>query len=75
MSSLRDGAGRRTPPRLLASALDKVVGMDAKGLVAALRQSEERYRLLVERLPGIVYIDEPGAQGRYISPQIQSILG
>ena len=32
-------------------------GMDAKGLVAALRQSEERYRLLVERLPGIVYID------------------
>ena len=34
--------------------------MDAEGLVAALRQSEERYRLLVERLPGIVYIDEPG---------------
>ena len=75
MASLRDAAGRRNPPRLLASALDKVVGMDAKGLVAALRQSEERYRLLVERLPGIVYIDEPGAQGRYISPQIQSILG
>jgi PAS domain S-box-containing protein len=49
--------------------------MDAKGLVAALRQSEERYRLLVERLPGIVYIDEPGAQGRYISPQIESMLG
>ena len=75
MASLRDAARRRHPPRLLASALDKVVGMDAKGLVAALRQSEERYRLLVERLPGIVYIDEPGAQGRYISPQIQSILG
>ena len=75
MSTLRNSAGRRTSPRLLASALDKVVGMDAKGLVAALRQSEERYRLLVERLPGIVYIDEPGAQGRYISPQIQSILG
>ena len=75
MSSLRNGAGRRTPPRLLASALDRVAGMDAKGLVAALRQSEERYRLLVERLPGIVYIDEPGAQGRYISPQIESMLG
>jgi PAS domain S-box-containing protein len=75
VSSLRNGAGRRTPPRLLASALDRVAGMDAKGLVAALRQSEERYRLLVERLPGIVYIDEPGAQGRYISPQIESMLG
>jgi PAS domain S-box-containing protein len=49
--------------------------MDPKRLVAALRQSEERYRLLVERLPGIVYIDEPGAQGRYISPQIESMLG
>jgi PAS domain S-box-containing protein len=42
---------------------------------AALRESEERYRQLVERLPGIVYIDEPGAHGRYISPQIESILG
>ena len=42
--------------------------MDAKRLMAALRQSDERYRMLVERLPGIVYIDEPGAQGRYISP-------
>ncbi len=49
--------------------------MDPKRLLVALRQSEERYRLLVERLPGIVYIDEPGAQGRYISPQIESILG
>jgi PAS domain S-box-containing protein len=41
----------------------------------ALRESEQRYRELVERLPGIVYIDEPGALGRYISPQIESILG
>jgi PAS domain S-box-containing protein len=43
--------------------------------LAALREADERYRMLVERLPGIVYIDEPGAQGRYISPQIESLLG
>ncbi|HET7521036.1 MAG TPA: PAS domain S-box protein, partial [Candidatus Limnocylindria bacterium] len=41
----------------------------------AARESDERYRMLVERLPGIVYIDEPGARGRYISPQIESLLG
>lgn len=46
-----------------------------RAVLAALRRSDERFRMLVERLPGIVYIDEPGAQGRYISPQIQSMLG
>ena len=75
MSSPHDAVGRRTAPRNMASAPNRVIGLDAKGLVAALRRSEKRYRLLVERLPGIVYIDEPGAQGRYISPQIESILG
>jgi PAS domain S-box-containing protein len=42
---------------------------------AALRETEERYRRLVERLPGIVYTDEPGARGLYISPQVESLLG
>jgi PAS domain S-box-containing protein len=46
-----------------------------RAALAALRESDERYRMLVERLPGIVYIDEPGAQGRYISPQIEKLLG
>jgi PAS domain S-box-containing protein len=46
-----------------------------RAALAALHESDERYRLLVERLPGIVYIDEPGAQGRYISPQVESLLG
>ena len=46
-----------------------------RAALAALQESDERYRMLVERLPGIVYIDEPGAQGRYISPQIESLLG
>jgi PAS domain S-box-containing protein len=42
---------------------------------AALQASEERYRQLVEQLPGIVYTDAPGARGMYISPQIESLLG
>ncbi|MEP6469794.1 MAG: EAL domain-containing protein [Chloroflexota bacterium] len=46
-----------------------------RAALAALRESDERYRSLVERLPGIVYVDEPGAHGRYISPQIEPLLG
>jgi two-component system cell cycle sensor histidine kinase/response regulator CckA len=43
----------------------------------ALRTSEERHRSLVERLPGIAYIAEVGAVGRwyYVSPQIRDYLG
>ncbi|HWC31892.1 MAG TPA: PAS domain S-box protein, partial [Actinomycetota bacterium] len=43
----------------------------------ALRESEARYRRLVERLPAIVYsaeLDESG-RWRYVSPQIESMLG
>jgi PAS domain S-box-containing protein len=46
-----------------------------RAALAALRESDERYRTLVEKLPGIVYTDEPGAHGRYISPQIEPLLG
>jgi PAS domain S-box-containing protein len=46
-----------------------------RAALAALRESDERYRTLVEGLPGIVYTDEPGAHGRYISPQIELLLG
>jgi PAS domain S-box-containing protein len=43
----------------------------------ALRASEERYRLLVERIPAITYTAEFGDQGRwlFVSPQIEVILG
>jgi len=45
-----------------------------------IRRAEERYRLLVEEMPGISYLDEyvPGTTlwpTRYISPQIERILG
>ncbi|MBI3760575.1 MAG: PAS domain S-box protein, partial [Chloroflexi bacterium] len=43
----------------------------------ALRESEARFRNLVERLPGIAYIAEHGEGGawHYVSPQIETILG
>jgi PAS domain S-box-containing protein len=42
-----------------------------------LREAEARYRLLVEQLPLITYINVPGESGRwvYLSPQLEEILG
>ncbi len=41
------------------------------------RDLEQRSQLQVERVPAIVYVAEPGPNGRwlYVSPQIESILG
>jgi diguanylate cyclase (GGDEF)-like protein/PAS domain S-box-containing protein len=43
----------------------------------ALKEAEERYRTLVERVPAIVYVQEPGEPSRttYVSPQNEAILG
>ena len=43
----------------------------------ALRVAEGRFRALVEQLPAITYIAEPGPEGRwdYVSPQIETLLG
>lgn len=40
-------------------------------------RAEAKYRTLVERQPGVVYLAEPGAGGRwhYVSPQIEEMLG
>ena len=42
-----------------------------------LREAEERYRTLVERLPAIVYVQEPDEPSRttYVSPQVEAVLG
>jgi PAS domain S-box-containing protein len=42
-----------------------------------LRETEAKYRNLVEALPAVVYIAEFGDKGRwlYVSPQIEAILG
>jgi PAS domain S-box-containing protein len=52
----------------------------AKEAEEQLRQAEERYRLLVEEMPVISYLDELDAatgdwETRYVSPQIERILG
>ncbi len=41
------------------------------------RKTEARYQLLVEQLPAVPYVAEPGAEGEwlYVSPRIESMLG
>jgi diguanylate cyclase (GGDEF)-like protein/PAS domain S-box-containing protein len=43
----------------------------------AVRESEAKYRALVESVPAVVYVAEFGADGawRYVSPQIEEMLG
>lgn len=43
----------------------------------ALRESENKYRQLVEEIPAVLYVAEPGQHGkwRYVSPQIKDVLG
>ncbi len=42
-----------------------------------LRDAENRYRNLVERIPAVVYVAEPGQNGKwqYISPQVTPLIG
>ncbi len=42
-----------------------------------LREAENQYRTLVERIPAVIYIAEPGKDGKweYISPQISQMTG
>jgi PAS domain S-box-containing protein len=43
----------------------------------ALHRAEARYRILVEELPAVAYVAEPGEAGAwlYVSPKIESMLG
>ncbi len=43
----------------------------------ALREAESRYRILVEQLPMVVYVNVAGEAGNtiYVSPQIEKLLG
>ena len=57
-----------------------VIATDVSDLVAAqerLTEAEGRYRSLVEQLPAVSYIAEPGEKGvwRYVSPQLERLLG
>jgi diguanylate cyclase (GGDEF)-like protein/PAS domain S-box-containing protein len=50
---------------------------ERKRAVEKIREAEERYRTLVERIPVVTYMQQPGEPSRttYISPQYESILG
>ena len=41
------------------------------------RDRGDDFRLLIEHMPGIVYVefDEPGYRARYVSPRVQDVLG
>src|SRR3954447_26230179 len=57
-----------------------VIATDVSDLVEArgrVEEAEGRYRSLVEQLPAVSYIAEPGPEGRwrYVSPQLERVLG
>jgi len=65
---------RGNPLRVVGTELDITDQIRAE---EARRKSEDRYRELVERVPAVVYLAEPGPAGRwhYVSPQIERLLG
>ena len=74
--------GARSPEVVRASA---VVAGGAYGQLLKefrsgqelLREAEVRFKLLVETIPGVAYIAEPGEHGAwlYISPRLEQLLG
>ena len=42
---------------------------------AARSEAEVRYRSLVERLPGVAYVNEIGGETRFVSPRVEAVLG
>ena len=72
VSLVRDADGN--PDYEIGMTLDST---ERKRLESELRAAEEHFRLLVERVPAVVYVAEPGPGGRwrYVSPQIERMLG
>jgi PAS domain S-box-containing protein len=42
---------------------------------AARSEAEVRYRSLIERLPGVAYVNAVGGESRFVSPRVEQILG
>lgn len=65
-----------TRQSVLLSDREAAIGRE-RGLGRELSTAEHKYRSLVERQPGVVYIAEPGPVGRwhFVGPQIASMFG
>jgi diguanylate cyclase (GGDEF)-like protein/PAS domain S-box-containing protein len=71
-SPLRSGDGRVTGVVVIATDIGDLIATQE-----LLEEAEGRYRTLVEQLPAVSYIAEPGAKGtwQYVSPQLERMLG
>ena len=72
VASRHDGEGR------LIGTLGILADIgERKAVELALRESEEKYRTLVEQIPAVTYVDCADPVGRpvYVSPQVESLLG
>lgn len=81
LHQLNEGLERRVAERTaeVADVNDNLLAeiLERQRIEMALRQSELRYRLLIEQMPAVTYIaklDETGSSV-YVSPQIKNLLG
>ncbi|MGH3145642.1 MAG: PAS domain S-box protein [Rubrobacter sp.] len=69
---------RQLPYRGRRVRLTSIIDLtERKRAEQALREAENRYRTLVERVPAVIYVDAVDEEGSttYISPQIEALLG
>jgi PAS domain S-box-containing protein len=70
-SALEPGDGERAPARfgVVADVTERVRAE------RELREVESRFRLLVEQLPAVTYIDDAAGRPLYVSPQVETMIG
>ena len=69
----------QTATRRIANALHRAEREleERRKTEAKLREAEKQYRDLVEKVPAVIYVAEPGAEGNwtYVSPRIEALTG